>query len=67
MNPNKGLWKRVIIIWSEEDPSDMDIEDVSVAAMRGDAHLALDEIEFVDDPERDPDWDAPVADEEDDA
>lgn len=35
MNSNNGLWKRVIIIWSDEDPNDMDIEDVSIAVLRG--------------------------------
>ena len=52
----KGLFKTVIVIWSEFDPEDYDIEDLSREALKGDAHCSAVEKEFVDDPSSDPDW-----------
>ena len=52
-----GLYKTTIIIWSDFNPEDYDIEDLSREALSGDAYCSSYEAEFIDDPESDVDWD----------
>jgi len=53
----KGLWKSTIVIWSNFDPSETDIEDLAREALAGDVHCSQHKVEFVDDLDSDPDWD----------
>jgi len=52
-----GLYKTTIVIWSNFDPAETDIEDLSREAMRGDCYCSGQKVEFIDDPPEDPDWD----------
>ena len=53
----KGFYKTTIVIWSDFDPADYDIEDLSREALKEDAHLSVHKIEFIGAPEEDADWD----------
>lgn len=52
-----GLWKTTIIIWSDFNPEDFDIEDLSRETMAGGAYCAEQKVEFIDEPVDDVDWD----------
>lgn len=51
-----GLFKTRIIIWTEEDPAEMDLDVLAEAAMYGDAHCSSIESVLVKNPPEDEDW-----------
>lgn len=51
------LYKTTIVIWSERNPATMEIDELASAAVGGDAYCSKQEIETVEAPEKDPDWD----------
>ena len=51
------MFKTTIVIWSEFDPSDMELTDLGWEASSGDAYASVFKIESIDKPEADPDWD----------
>lgn len=52
----KKLYKTTIVIWSEEDPSHLELEDLARDATSGDSYCSKQELARVD-PLSDPDWD----------
>lgn len=53
----KKLWKTTIIVWSEDDPSEFELEDLAREAVSGGAYCSKQIAEEIDDPAGDPDWD----------
>jgi hypothetical protein len=53
----KKLYKTTIVIWSEYDPEDSDIEILVCEATNGDCYCSAQKSELVKNPEKDPDWD----------
>jgi len=54
---NKVLHKTVIVIWSEEDTSNMELVDIVREAVCGDCYCSKQSCIPVPDHESDPDWD----------
>jgi hypothetical protein len=53
----KNLYKTTIVIWSEFDASEVEIDYLGEQAISGEAHCAHANTVFVEKPEIDPDWD----------
>lgn len=53
----KSLYKTTIVIWSEYDGNEAELEDLSYQATEGDAYCSKQKSELVKNPESDPDWD----------
>lgn len=54
----KGLYKTIVIIWSEYDPSEtVELSDLARDASTGEACCSKQETERVHEPAHDPDWD----------
>jgi hypothetical protein len=51
------LYKTTIVIWSEYDGSEVEVEDLAREAMSGDAYCSKSQTERVEKPELDADWD----------
>ena len=51
------LYKTTIVIWSEPNPAVMEISDLAREAEVGDAYCSKSHIEWIEEPETDPDWD----------
>jgi hypothetical protein len=51
------LFKTVAVIWSEFDPTDMELSDLARDAEVGDSYCSKTESTLVDNAESDPDWD----------
>lgn len=54
---SRPLYKSVIVIWSEYDPSYTELEDLARDAVSGDSYCATSKSVRVENPEADPDWD----------
>jgi len=54
----KKLYKTTIVIWSNTNPEECDIEDIARETLCGDHFLAEHKIELVGDPTEDVDWNA---------
>jgi len=52
-----SLWKTTITIWSENDPSEMELDVLAEAAMYGDAYCSSMESVLIRNPQDDDDWD----------
>jgi len=53
----KPLWKSTIVIWTEFDPYDTEIDTLAWHAMEGDGYCSRHIADHIADPESDPDWD----------
>lgn len=53
----KPLYKTTIIIWSEYNPEDVELDDIASDATNGESYCTTCTHELVPDPEFDPDWD----------
>ena len=53
----KTLYKTTLIIWSEEDPNDMEISDIAREAEMGQFYCSKRKKEEIENPEKDSDWD----------
>lgn len=53
----KKLWKTTIVIWSEDDPQDMELSDLAREAESGSSICTKCVSGFVEHPDEDPDWD----------
>ena len=53
--PNK-LYKSTIVIWTDYNPVQRELEDLAREAQVGDAFCSKQESTFVEDPSNDPDW-----------
>lgn len=53
----KKLFKTTIIIWSEENPNSMELEDVAREATSGEAYCSSMRSELIEEPEKDSAWD----------
>lgn len=51
------LFKTTVVIWTEEDPSSMELEDLAREATVGNSYCSKQVTEEVEDPSIDPDWD----------
>ena len=51
------LYKTTIIIWSEDDPSGMELEDLGREATSGNSYCSKQVSELIRNPSQDPDWD----------
>lgn len=53
----RTLYKSTIIIWTDFDPDDFDIDALALEAVTGSAYCSSQTSEEIIDPENDPDWD----------
>lgn len=53
----KPLYKTTTIIWSEENPRDVELAEMSQDATDGDSYCSRSDTEMIENPEQDPDWD----------
>ena len=51
------LFKTTLVIWSDYDPSTVEIEDLARDATSGDAYCSRQVAEEIEDVKADPDWD----------
>jgi hypothetical protein len=51
------LHKTTIVIWTEFEPTSMELEDLAREASVGDAYCSSSVSEYVEHPETDPAWD----------
>lgn len=54
---SKPLYKTTIVIWSEEDPSDVELEELAREATEGNSYCSKMRSEPIEDPKSDPAWD----------
>jgi hypothetical protein len=53
----KALFKSTIVIWTEYDPTELELADLAHQAESGDAYCSSMTSAPVAEPEKDPDWD----------
>lgn len=53
----KPLYKTTLVIWTDYDPVNVEIDDLAFEAVRGDAYCSISTKVLVPDPEEDKDWD----------
>lgn len=53
----KKLVKHTIVIWSEIERADLDLEDLAADACTGESYCSSHTQEIVENPKSDPDWD----------
>jgi len=53
----RALHKTTIVIWSEYNATETELEDLARDATSGDSYCAQYKCERVEDPEKDPTWD----------
>ena len=51
------LFKTTIVIWSDEDPAGIELEDLAREASRGGSYCSKQDTKIVDKPHEDSDWD----------
>lgn len=51
------LYKSTIVIWSDEDPTKLELSDLARDAENGGSYCSKQIAELVESPEDDPDWD----------
>lgn len=51
------LHKSTIVVWTEYEPSSLELEDLAREATSGDAYCSSSVSEYVEHPETDPAWD----------
>ena len=54
---SKKLYKTTIVIWSEFDPSKLEIDDLAEDAVSGESYCSVSRTELIEEPEKDPEWD----------
>ena len=52
-----SLYKTTIVIWSDGDPSNTDIDNLARDAVQGDSYCSSRNTKMIDDPKSDKDWD----------
>lgn len=53
----RPLYKSTIVIWSEYNPSNTELDALARDAVVGDSYCSKSRFERVENPETDPDWD----------
>jgi hypothetical protein len=53
---NKPLFKTTIVIWSDSDPSCVELLDLARDATDGDSFCSVHSVRHVQEPQKDPDW-----------
>ena len=53
----KGLYKTTIVVWTKYDPSRLEINRLAQEAMDGSAYCSVQHTSFIEEPQKDPDWD----------
>ena len=53
----RKLWKTTVVIWSEKDLSMAGLEYLGRDATQGESYCSKMDVELVEDPESDNDWD----------
>lgn len=53
----KNLYKTHITIWSEYDPSDVEVNELADDAINGSSYCSKKGSEFIKEPDEDNDWD----------
>ena len=53
----KNLWKTTIVIWTDYDPRDFELDYLVRDAEVGDAYFSLQKQELIEDVDSDLDWD----------
>lgn len=53
----KNLYKTTVVIWSDFDPSNVEIDDLAQEAIKGESYCSVRRDVFVKDTDIDPDWD----------
>lgn len=53
----KKLYKTTIVIWTDHNPQNVEINDLAQNAVDGDAYCSKKETAFIEDAESDIDWD----------
>lgn len=51
------LYKTTIVIWTDFQPTGFELSDLAREAEQGDAYCSKREMEAIEEPQRDPDWD----------
>jgi hypothetical protein len=51
------LYKTTIVIWSEEDPENYELEDLAREATNGSMYCSSVQAKKIENPEKDSDWD----------
>lgn len=51
------MWKTTIVIWTDYDPSHVELDHLAREATSGDAYCSKQHIEHVPNHQSDPDWD----------
>jgi hypothetical protein len=51
------MYKSTIVIWSEHNPQERELDDLAREAVSGDSYCSKFHVESVDHPKNDPDWD----------
>jgi hypothetical protein len=51
------LYKTVIVVWSEDDTSDLNLARIGKDVEIGDSHCSSRDCNLIEDPESDDDWD----------
>lgn len=55
--PVEPLFKTTVVIWTDYDPSILELDELAREAVSGDAYCSHQETHLVDDPTTDPNWD----------
>jgi hypothetical protein len=53
----KPLYKTTIVIWTDYDPTPLELNDLAFQATEGDAYCSKQTWQRIEDPKTDPDWD----------
>ncbi len=53
----KSLYKTTIVIWTDYNPAQKEIDDLALQAVSGDAYCSKQEHTFVENVDTDPEWD----------
>lgn len=57
MSRKRSLYKTTVVIWSEDNPEQYELDELAREAVRGMAYCSSQQSEIIEDPESDPDWD----------
>lgn len=51
------LYKTTIVIWSDEDPTNYELDDLAREAVSGGSYCSVCKTKVIENPEKDKDWD----------
>ena len=52
----KNLWKTTIVIWSDFDPQEVEIDSLAREAVQGESYCSTRHDALIAEPEKDDDW-----------